>query len=281
MALHATQQTKRLAQYLLLAGLLLFTLFPVYWMVAGSFKPQNYIMELPGIIPHSPTLANYTSLPSPLFPFLGIGLKNGLIVTLSTAVLSLFVSSLAAYGISQFRFRGNNLVLLGIMATQIFPGVVLVLAFYIFYAELHLLNTYQGLILAYTSFTIPFAVWLLKSFFDDLPVELIDAVQVDGGSRLQALRYVALPLVAPGLLATFMFVFLVAWDEFLFSLTLTTTNEMRTMAPALIMTFFMRYNYRWGPMMAASVVVGLPVLVMFFFLQRYLVKGLTTGAVKG
>ena len=147
--------------------------------------------------------------------------------------------------------------------------------------ELHLLNSYSGLIISYTSFTLPFAIWMLKGFFDGLPRELFDAVEIDGGTRLSALRYVALPLIAPGMMATFMFIFLVAWDEFLFSLTLTSTNEMRTMAPALIMTFFTRYNYRWGPMMAASVVVSIPVFAMFLFLQRYLIQGLTAGAVKG
>ena len=271
----------RIFLYLAILVILAFTLFPLYWMVVGSFKSQRVIMDLPGFVPGEVTLDNYIALLSPLFPFLSTGIKNGLIVTITTSFLTLFLGSLAAYGLSQFRYRGSNVILLAIMATQIFPGVVLVLAFYIFIKELHLLNTHFALIISYTSFTLPFAIWLLKGFFDGLPEELIDAVQIDGGTRLSALRYVALPLIAPGMMATFMFVFLVAWDEFLFSLTLTTTNEMRTMAPALIMTFFTRYNYRWGPMMAACVVVSIPVFVMFLFLQRYLIQGLTAGAVKG
>lgn len=266
---------------IVLALLLVVILFPVYWMVVGSFKTQATIMDLPGLWPTEITLSNYTQLLSPLYPFLVTGVKNGLIVTLATACVCLPISTLAAYGLSRFRFSGQHSILLGIMGTQIFPGVVLVLSFYIFYGELGWLNTYFGLVLAYTGFTIPFAVWLLKGFFDDLPEELIDAVLIDGGTRLTALRLVALPLIMPGVLATFMFIFLVSWDEFLYSLTLTTTNDMRTMAPAIIMTFYSRYNYRWGPMMAASIVVSIPVLVMFLFLQKYLIKGLTAGAVKG
>jgi multiple sugar transport system permease protein len=250
-------------------------------MVSGSFKSQRTIMQLPDFIPSEVTFNNYASLVSPLYPYLATGIKNGLIVTTITSFLSLALGSLAAYGLSQFRYRGSNVILLAIMGTQIFPGVVLILAFYVFMKDLNLLNTYQSLIISYTSFTLPFTIWLLKGFFDGLPRELIDAVIVDGGSRLTALRYVALPLIAPGMMATFMFIFLVSWDEFLFSFTLTTTNDMRTMAPSLIMSFFNMYYYSWGPMMAASVAVSIPVFIMFLFLQRYLIQGLTAGAVKG
>jgi len=272
---------KKIGLYTCLVAILLFTLFPVYWMIVGSFKTQRTILDLPGLVPTEATLSNYTGLLSPLYPFLGTGIRNGLIVALATSVLSMAIGSLAAYGLSQFRFKGRPVIFLAIMGTQIFPGVVLVLALFIFYGELGLLNQYVGLILAFTSFAVPFAVWLLKGFFDDLPPDLIDAVLVDGGSYLTALRRVAIPLIVPGMLAAFMFVFLLAWDEFLFSLTLTTTNDMRTVAPAIIMTFYTRYNYRWGPMMAASVVISIPILVMFAFLQKHLLRALTHGAVKG
>jgi multiple sugar transport system permease protein len=273
---------QKLGVYLLLIPLITVVLFPIYWMLIGSLKQQVHIMELPGLAPSLTelTLRNFIELNSPLYPFIATGIKNGLIVASATTVISLFLSSLAAYGLSQFRFKRQDIVLLAIMGTQIFPGIVLILAIYIFYKELHLLNTYIGLVLAYTSFTLPFAIWLLKGFFDSIPSELIDAAQIDGGSRLSTLWHVALPLIMPGLLATSMFIFLIAWDEFLYSLTLTTTNEMRTMAPSLVMTFFTRYNYRWGPMMAASTIVALPVFIMFIFLQKYLVEGLTLGAVK-
>jgi len=169
---------------------------------------------------------------------------------------------------------------MGVLATQMFPGVVLLIAFYLFMTRLGLLNTYYALILAFSSFGLPFSIWMMKGFFDTLPKELEDAFQIDGGSRLAFVWRIGVPLVLPGVMATFVYTWLISWDEFLFSLTLTNSQEMRTMPTALIMSFVGEFSYKWGEMMAAAVVVSIPVFLMFVFLQRYVVQGLTHGSVK-
>ncbi len=268
-----------IATYVALAVASVGILFPLLWMVSTSLKPNDIIINLPPEwVPSKVTASHYTGLVEK--PLLWTGIRNGFIVSTSTALVCVILGSLAGYGVSRYPFRYSGLALVGVLATQMFPGVVLLISFYLFMTQLGLLNSYYALILAFSSFGLPFSIWMMKGFFDTLPKELEDAFQVDGGSRLSFIWRIGIPLVLPGVMATFVYTWLISWDEFLFSLTLTNSQEMRTMPTALIMSFVGEFSYKWGEMMAAAVVVSLPVFLMFVFLQRYVVQGLTHGAVK-
>ena len=268
-----------IATYVALGVASIAILFPLLWMLSTSLKPNDIIINLPPEwVPSKITTSHYTNLAEK--PLLWAGIRNGFIVSTSTALVCVILGSLAGYGISRYPFRHSGLALMGVLATQMFPGVVLLISFYLFMTRLGLLNTYYALILAFSSFGLPFSIWMMKGFFDTLPKELEDAFQIDGGSRLAFVWRIGVPLVLPGVMATFVYTWLISWDEFLFSLTLTNSQEMRTMPTALIMSFVGEFSYKWGEMMAAAVVVSIPVFLMFVFLQRYVVQGLTHGSVK-
>ncbi len=271
--------------YLYLGILLVLTLFPLFWMLSSAIKPiEDLFVIPPQWIPEHPTLSNTNSVvfgdyerPS-LFPkYFG----NSVIVTLGTTLLSLIVATLAAYALSRYPFRGSGGLMVSILSTQMFPQGMLLISLYLIFLRLKMLNTYPALILANTSFAIPFSVWMLKGFFDTVPREIEDAALVDGCTRFSTLTRIMLPIVMPGLIAAGIYTFLIAWDEYLFAATLTTTPEMRTLPPGIIQSFVGQFYLNWPNVMAASVLVTIPVTILFIFFQKYLVQGLTAGAVKG
>ena len=271
--------------YLYLGGLLVLTFFPLVWMVSSAIKPiEDLFVIPPQWIPRRPTLAAVDSVvygdhgrPSLFLDYF----RNSLIVTAGTTLLALTVSTLGAYALSRYPFRGSGKLMLSILSIQMFPQAMLLISFYLVFLQLGMLNTYQALILANATFAVPFSIWMLKGFFDAVPREIEEAALIDGCSRLSVMPRIVLPMVAPGLIAAGIYTFLIAWDEYLFAATLTTTPQMRTLPPGIIQSFVGQFYLNWPNVMAASVLITIPVTVLFVFFQKYLVQGLTAGAVKG
>ena len=265
----------------ILVVFLVWTLFPIYWMFITSIKETVHVFDLPPeIFPSSPTFEHYLHLDQGSIK-VSVFFMNSVINSIGTVLLAIVLAVLAAYALSRVKFRFRKAVSVGILTTQMFPLVVLLIPLYLLYKNLRLLNTYQGLILAFTSFTLPFSIWMLKGFIDSVPIEVEESAFMDGCTRLQILTKILLPLIIPGVVATGVFAFLDAWNNLLFPLMLVSQPSMKTLPPGMILAFAGEFKHDWGGMMATSVIVSLPVVVAFVVVQRFLVEGLTRGAIKG
>lgn len=280
----AQQKTKaraigrQVAVYGSVGVLTLFLLFPFLWMLSTSLKPVERIFSSPPQwLPWPPTFAHYRTL------WLETGFVrffiNSLIVAVGTTVLSVLISVLAGYGISRFRFRGDRLFSTGLIVIQMFPPVLLVIPIFIMMIRLGLIDTYASLIVTYCAFAVSFCTWILKGYFAGIPREIEEMGLVDGCTRLQALWKLVVPLSVPGIVAVALFVFIFAWQEYMFALTFMPTDTMRTLPVGLGSMIGFR-EVLWGPLMAGAVLVTLPVVIVFMYFQKYLVYGLTLGAVK-
>jgi multiple sugar transport system permease protein len=265
--------------YAAIAAYLIFALLPIYWTIKISVTPQDLLYsEGIRLWPSRMTLANYESvLEVTDFPRYFL---NSILVSVTTAVIVTAVASFAGYALSRFRFRGKAAVSLILLLTQTFPLVMVIPPIYRIMGQLGLTDSLYGLIIIYTAFNIAFATFLMQSFFDGVPKDLEEAAMIDGCTRFLALRRVILPLTLPGMGATVAFVFTAAWSELLFGLMLINSESQKTFSVGLL-TFIGKFAVDWGQMMAASVLALIPVCLFFLFLQRYLVTGLTAGAVKG
>ncbi len=272
---------RRALLYVVVVIIMLPLVFPIYWLLMSSFKSnlETYVTP-PQWLPAIPTLENYVNLATGYTDF-AMYVRNSLITCTATSILAMVVASLAGYAVSRLRFPGKRPLLLAILSTQMFPHVLILISLYVMYRQFSLIDSHVGLIIAFTTFAVPFSVWMMKGFFDSIPSEIEEAALIDGCTRLGALRHVVLPLVAPGLLAVSLFSFLDGWNNLLYPLTLATSVDARTIPPGLLLSFLGQFKHDWAGMMAASVVVTVPVMVIFVFLQRFLVRGLTAGAVKG
>jgi multiple sugar transport system permease protein len=252
---------------------------PLLWMAATSFKSNQEITQQGTLYPHAPTTQNFQRL----FGEIGFGdyLRNSLIVTTASVVLSLVIGTLAAYAIARFRLwrRAERRVGVVLLTARMIPPIVLAVPLYLMILKLNLLNSYGALILVYTGFNVTFVVWMMESFFREIPVELEEAAMVDGDSRLTAFRRVVLPLAAPGLVATAIFAVIVTFNEFLMALVLTATPDAET-APRGAATLIGRIAIDWGAMSAAGLVAAVPIVIFALIVQRHLVRGLTMGALK-
>ena len=267
--------------YLILFVLLIYAFFPTFWLISTSIKPQLEAFQNPPTWwPHNPTFFSYQILPADQQGFVTY-FKNSLIVGICTTLLTLLAAVPAGYVLSRFRFRGARTLLLVILGTQMFPYVTILISLYTLFRQLNLLNTYPALVLSFTTFSLPFSIWMIKGFCDTLPTDLEDAARVDGSSRLGTLWSIVLPIIIPGVVAVGFFAFLNSWNELLFALTLTSSPDMRLIPPGFVLTYIGEFQDRWPDMMAASVVVSLPIVVMFTLFQKQLVSGLTAGAIKG
>jgi len=270
---------------LIILVLLLLVLLPIYWMVNTSFKHQPEIFQLPPtFVPEDFTLYNYESI---LYGDLASSItfmtyfKNSMIVAILTVLFTLILATPAAYGFSRVRFLGKRTLIYLILVSQMLPIVLILIPLYITFLKLRLLSTYIGLILPYLMFTLPFAIWMLKGYFDTIPLELDEAAKVDGCNKFQAMWKVILPNIRPGLTATAIVAFIMAWDEFIIALTIMDRDAMRTLPVGIIQSFVGEFAIKWGEMMSASVITSIPVILIFIFLSKQLIGGLTAGAVKG
>jgi multiple sugar transport system permease protein len=252
--------------------------FPVFWMAVSSFKPNTEIFELPPrVISENFSLDAYTSIVTD--PVKVRFFVNSYVVALSVTALTLLVAILAGYAFSRFQFplkRPINMVIIGVQAV---PPITLLIPYFGLMVTLHLYNTYPALILTYMVFTLPYAIIMMTGYFNTLPRELDEAVKVDGAGSLTALWRVLVPISVPGLVSVGIYTFMIAWNEYLFALTLTRTQEMRTV-PIGIQLLMGQHSYEWNEMMAMSILGCLPVLVLFLFFQRFFIGGMTAGSVK-
>lgn len=271
--------TRRSLTTLAFAVAIVVALTPLLWMAETSLKSNREISQDGTLYPHTWTLQNYRSLFSGRQ--FGSYLTNSIVITSSSVVVSLVIGTLAAYSIARFRlWRGaERWVAVALLTARILPPIVIVVPAYLLMQQLGVLNTRLGLIVIYTAFNVSFVVWMMESFFREIPVDLEEAAMVDGDSRLAAFRRIVLPLAAPGLVATAIFAVIVTYNEFLFALVLTSTPSAETM-PVGAATLIGRINVDWGAMSAAGVIGALPIVCFAVFVQRHLVRGLTMGAVK-
>jgi multiple sugar transport system permease protein len=267
------------AHRLAIMAYVVFALFPLYWLLKVSVTP-NKLLYSEGIrmwpsrtsFEHFEFVLKHSEFPT--------FFKNSLIVSGSTAFIVTVLASLAGYAMSRFDFRGKYAIVTLMLLTQMFPLVMLVAPIFKMLSPLGLTNSLTGLVIVYTAFNVPFATFLMQSFFDGIPRDLEEAAMIDGATQFVAFRQIILPLTLPGIAATLGFVFTAAWSELLFSLMLISGNDAATF-PVGLLSFVSKFSVDFGQMMAAGVMALIPACLFFLLIQRYLVQGLTAGAVKG
>ncbi|KXO79627.1 carbohydrate ABC transporter permease [Brucella anthropi] len=257
----------------------LFALFPIFWLVKVSVTPNDLLYsEGVRLWPSRMTFDHFSHvLNNSSFPRF---FRNSLIVSGSTAIIVTLLASLSGYALSRFNFRAKYWIVALMLLTQMFPLVMLIAPIYKIMAPLGLTNSLIGLIIVYSAFNVPFATFLMQSFFDGIPKDLEEAAKIDGATQFMAFRQIILPLTLPGIAATLGFVFTAAWSELLFALMLISGNDSATF-PVGLLSFVSKFSVDFGQMMAAGVLALIPACLFFFLIQRYLVQGLTAGAVKG
>jgi multiple sugar transport system permease protein/raffinose/stachyose/melibiose transport system permease protein len=278
MAITRRQRAVRLSQALTVVLLVAF-LFPYAWLISSSFKPAGEIFAVPPhLLPLQPTLDNFTKIIAQA-DIQRFFLNSAFIVAV-TVLANLLFGSAAAYALATFRFRGRSTLTLLTLATQLFPAVIVVIPLYRMWSSLQLLNTYIALIVTYVAVTLPLGVWMLHGYMRTIPFEVIEAALVDGCNRLQLFATIVVPLARPGLAATAVYVTLVTWNEFIYAVTFTSSQDMRTVSAGLY-GFLGEFVYDYNLLLAMAVLMAVPIAVVFLFLQQFLVQGLTAGATKG
>ena len=284
--------------HILLIIVVIFFLFPLYWTVTTSFKPPNeYYRMPPSLWPEKPTIYHYyeSFIPwvlgnikkaeqywveeaagraQPITP----QLLNSVIITLASLILALAIGSPTAYALSRYKFKGSENIAFWILSTRMIPPIVAVIPIFFLINKLNLIDTRPGLVIPYIMINLPFVVWMMKGFFDDIPLELEEVAKIDGCTGFQAFLKVTLPLSINGLVATALFCAFITWNEFMFALVLTRTNAQTL--PVVLSRFRLDRGILWGMMSASVVVAILPLIIITFFLQRQLVRGFTAGSLK-
>ena len=255
------------------------TVFPFYWMLNTSLKPASEVfLSPPTFVSRDWTIAAYTNLLVER-PFARYFL-NSLVVSAGSTLLSVTLASLAAYGFTRFHIRGAGALIVFLLFTKMLPETLLIIPYFRLMSELGLINTYLALILAYSSFSLPFSVWMLIGFFRSIPREIDEAAIVDGASRLTSFFRIVLPLARPGLVAVALFTFLLSWNSYVWALVLTTDPNMFVLSVG-IANMVGEYRVQWNELMAGAVIAAVPVMVLYALLERHLVSAITAGAVKG
>ncbi len=259
--------------------MMVFLFFPIYWLIATSFKPDAELYRIiPTAFPESPVLDHYivalTSGRLPLF------LKNSAITAISATLLNTALAVYAGYSFAKFRYRGRKPTMLFMLSAQMFPFGVLLISLYPMLNAWGLLDTRLGLTISYIVFALPVSTYMLYSYFSQIPDDLIEAARADGAGELRILHTIILPISIPAVVTVLLYGFMWAWNDLLYSLTLITSTDKRTIGPGLLLTYLNETNSDWGGAMAASILAAAPVIVVFAFLQRYFIQGVTAGAVK-
>jgi multiple sugar transport system permease protein len=265
---------------LLAWGVVLVVAFPLIWMVLTSIKPQSELFHIPpSFLPQEVTFEHYRRLLEDT-PFLKY-FRNSVILATATTVLVIAVGTLGAFSLVRFRYRGRERLALLVLATYLLPSVVLIIPLYLLMVEIGVANSLASLVIAYTTFALPYALWLLRSFMASVPADLESAALVDGASRLGAFFDVILPQTLPGIINTALFTFNQAWNEYLYALVLVNTDEARPLTTGVMSMLVTSFNIEWSLLMAASVMMSVPLIVIFTFLQGHLTRGFGAGGVKG
>ena len=271
---------RRLALNLFAWGVVLTVAFPLAWMLVTSFKPQSELFRRPpGFLPEVWTLEHYRRLIEKT-DFL-LFFRNSVVLSTATTLVVVAIATLGAYSLVRFRYRGRETLAFLVLFTYLLPSVVLILPLYLMVVKLGLSNTLTSLVIAYTTFALPYALWLLRSFMAGIPEDLESAALVDGATRLGAFRDVILPQLLPGIISTATFTFILSWNEYLYALVLVNSNEARPLTTGVMNMLVSSFNIEWSLLMAASVMMSVPLIIVFAFLQSYLTKGFGAGGVKG
>jgi N,N'-diacetylchitobiose transport system permease protein len=267
----------------LLIGLV--TLFPIVWMVATAFKPSQEIYSLtPSLLPAHPTFGNFSTVISGQASGIGtvwLFFRNSLAVTLATVLIASTISLLASVAVARFRFRFRASFLIMLLIVQMIPGQALIIALFLDFNRLNLLQNLLGLMIVYAAQALPVSIWMLRNFVATVPRELEEAAAIDGASAISIFWRILFPLVAPGLVATSIFSFITAYNEFIVALTFLGQAHSTYTLPIYVTYFFGRGGAEWGPIMAASTMYTIPVMIFFLIVRRRMVGGLVAGAVKG
>lgn len=270
----------RALQYLALAAYLAFLAFPLVWLLSTSFaSPQDLVRLHPGIIPEQPTLDNFSQAFSE--QALGRSALNSLVVAVASAILTVLVALPASYAVVRLRTRMTKPILGWVLVSQLFPFILLVIPIFLVLRTVGLTDSRPGLVLIYVVWILPFALWMLQGYVRELPKDIEEAAMVDGASRLQVLRSIVLPLLLPGIVATTLFAFITAWNEFFFALVLIKSPELQTLPLALARFVGLEGVARVGPLAAGALLATLPSLAFFGFIQKGLAGGMLAGATKG
>lgn len=256
----------------------IFVFFPLLWMINTALKPTAETFTL-DFFTGTKTLDNIIHIVTDekIMRYL----RNSLIVSFGSSAMATIVCAFAAYSFSKFRYRGRKFIMGLFMMSQAFPQAILLLSIYVLMQKTGLLGSYWALLISYVVFTLPVGTWTLKSYFDQLPDSLIESAKIDGAGNLKIMFQIVFPVTIPGMISIAIYGFVWSWNDLLYSMTLVTDTAKRTLASGLVMTFLGEASTNWGYMMAASIVAAIPVTIIFIFLQRYFIQGLTSGAVKG
>ncbi len=255
-----------------------FVFLPLLWMINTAIKPSAETFTL-DFFTGTKTLENIIRIVTDE-KIMGY-LKNSLIVSFGSSAMATAVCAMAAYSFSKFRYTGRKFIMGLFMMSQAFPQAILLLSIYLLMQKMGLLGSYWALLISYVVFTLPVGTWTLKSYFDQLPDSLIESAKIDGAGNLKIMLQIVFLITVPGMISIAIYGFVWSWNDLLYSMTLVTDTAKRTLASGLVMTFLGEASTNWGYMMAASIVAAIPVTVIFVFLQRYFIQGLTSGAVKG
>ncbi len=260
--------------------LVLLISFPMIWMVVTSLRPQSELFQIPPqVIPEHITFEHYAKLLQET-PFLRY-FANSMILATATTIVVVVVGTLGAYSLVRFSYRGRETLAGLVLFTYLLPSVVLIIPLYLLMVKIGLANTLASLVIAYTTFALPYALWLLRSFMAGIPEDLESAALVDGASRIGAFIDVILPQALPGIISTALFTFILAWNEYLYALVLVNSDEARPLTTGVMNMLITSFNIEWSLLMAASVMMSIPLIIIFAFLQSYLTRGFGAGGVKG
>jgi len=269
----------RIFRFTMLGIYLLFAMFPFYWLFVTSIKTEKEVYSFPvDYFPKRPTLINYVNVwMNSRFPryFLNSGT-----VALVSSVIVTFIAIFGAYSLARYNFKFKSQFLVFFLITQMFPLILFIVPLYIIFSKLKLINTLTGLILVYTSFNLPFSLFLMRGFIEGVPKEIEESALIDGCGRFRMIMRIVIPIIRPGVFATFAFAFTGAWNEMLFAL-MFLNSEKKLTIPVFLSMFVQKYDVSWGEMSAAALISLIPVAIMFAWIQKYLVRGLAMGAVKG
>jgi len=277
--------TRMIRNFLIYIGiivLLLIILFPIIYIFISSFKPLSELITAgTGFFPRKPTLANYVTLISVRTPIRNfpVFLLNSLKVSLGTVLLTVLIASLAAYGLARYKYPGRGILTQSMLFIYVFPTVLLLIPIYRMFLDLKLLDKHLGLIIIYTALAAPFCTWLLSSFFKTIPLELEEAASIDGANKVIIFLKITFPLAASGILTVAIYSFIIAWSEYMFASILLSSSSNRT-APLGLATLTAEQYIEWGPLLAGSILIILPVIILFFPVARQFIKGVMGGAIK-